>query len=147
MCRCVPPTAYGAAEPKISEASRLVFAAFPAPEGPLASTATMSAASTTPAATPGAQRTEDFERFFGTPHGLGFEHAAKMFGIPYHHLQTVAALRDVYSAATDDSTPAIIEIRTDRHTNVEEHRRIVEQIRTHDPGDHVQAGLPEIQRS
>ena len=96
---------------------------------------------------PVAQRTEDFERFFGTPHGLGFEHAAKMFGIPYHHPQTVAALRDVYSAATDDSTSAIIEIRTDRHTNVEEHRRIVEQIRTHDPGDHVQAGLPEIQRS
>ncbi len=78
---------------------------------------------------PVAQRTEEFERFFGTPHGLGFEHAAKMFGIPYHHPKTVAALRDVYSAAIDNATPAVIEICTDRQANVEEHRRIVEQIK------------------
>ena len=62
MCRCVPPTAYGFAEPRISLASRFVFRLLPAPEGPTASTVTMSDGSMTPAATPGARLEADGAR-------------------------------------------------------------------------------------
>ncbi len=55
MCRCVPPTAYGLALPRISLASRFVLRLLPAPLGPTASTLTMSDGSITPAATPGAR--------------------------------------------------------------------------------------------
>ena len=53
MCRCDPPTAYGCADPSASDASRCGLSDFPAPEYPLASTATRSVPSTSPSATPG----------------------------------------------------------------------------------------------
>src|SRR5690606_15547603 len=55
MCRWLPPTAYGLAVPSTSDASRFVFRLLPAPDGPTASTLTMSAGSMTPAVTPGAR--------------------------------------------------------------------------------------------
>ena len=58
MCRWVPPTPYGFAEPRISLASRFVLRLLPAPLGPTASTVTMSEGSMTPAATPGARLRE-----------------------------------------------------------------------------------------
>ena len=78
---------------------------------------------------PVARREQEFERYFGTPHGLGFKHASAMFGIHYQAPTSVSGLKEVYHQALSAGGPALIEVRTDRHANVEEHRRIIERIR------------------
>ncbi|MEL6614219.1 MAG: 2-succinyl-5-enolpyruvyl-6-hydroxy-3-cyclohexene-1-carboxylic-acid synthase [Bacteroidota bacterium] len=68
---------------------------------------------------------ETFEPFFGTPHGLGFEHAARMTGIAYHAPTTVAALRQAMIDAEASGASALIEVRTEREANAALHREIV----------------------
>ncbi len=58
-----------------------------------------------------------FEPYFGTPHGLGFEHAARMFGLSYHRPETPAALDDALAAARASGASALIEVQTDRVAN------------------------------
>jgi 2-succinyl-5-enolpyruvyl-6-hydroxy-3-cyclohexene-1-carboxylate synthase len=55
-----------------------------------------------------------FERFFGTPHGMNFMHAAAQFGVPYSQPQTMADFADAYEAARQRPGPTLIEVRTDR---------------------------------
>ncbi|GIV62640.1 MAG: 2-succinyl-5-enolpyruvyl-6-hydroxy-3-cyclohexene-1-carboxylate synthase [Rhodothermaceae bacterium] len=70
-----------------------------------------------------------FEPFFGTPHGLGFEHAARLFGLPYHRPDTLPAFEAVYQAACAAGRSALIEVVTDRHANVALHRRLLDEAR------------------
>jgi 2-succinyl-5-enolpyruvyl-6-hydroxy-3-cyclohexene-1-carboxylate synthase len=77
---------------------------------------------------PVAERTEHFERFFGTPHGLSFEPAAKMFELDYHHPQTMSEFEKVYQKAAGEKEPSIIEIQTDRSENHELHRELLAKI-------------------
>ena len=60
---------------------------------------------------------ERFEGLFGTPHGLGFEHAAQMFGLGYARPDSTAAFRDAFQAAHAAGRSAIIEVRTEREAN------------------------------
>ncbi|NNF56977.1 MAG: 2-succinyl-5-enolpyruvyl-6-hydroxy-3-cyclohexene-1-carboxylic-acid synthase [Rhodothermaceae bacterium] len=73
-----------------------------------------------------------FERYFGTPHGLGFEAAAQMFGLAYAQPETVEAFAAAYRGAMARETSTIIEVRTDREANVALHRaltsRVVEEV-------------------
>jgi 2-succinyl-5-enolpyruvyl-6-hydroxy-3-cyclohexene-1-carboxylate synthase len=64
---------------------------------------------------PIAEHREVFEPYFGTPHGLGFKHAARMFGLPYHRPETQRELADVL--ATSGGASSVVEIRTDRVEN------------------------------
>jgi len=63
---------------------------------------------------PIARHTEVFEPFFGTPHGLRFEHAAALFGLSYAAPQTLAQLEQAYTEACANATPTLIEVCTKR---------------------------------
>ena len=76
---------------------------------------------------PVAQHDKFFEPYFGTPHGLDFEEAAAMFGLDYERPGSVADFTEVYEAACERGTPALIEVRTNREENVALHRRILEE--------------------
>ena len=68
-----------------------------------------------------------FEPYFGTPHGLGFEHAARMFGLRYHRPETLADLADVLSAGGTAAGSSLVEVRTDRAENRAVHDDLLRQ--------------------
>jgi len=78
---------------------------------------------------PIAKHTEHFERFFGTPHGLGFEHAAGMYGLPYHRTETNSMFAGTYQHALRKNGATLIEVRSDRARNAELHRELDAKIR------------------
>ena len=66
-----------------------------------------------------------FEPYFGTPQGVRFGDAAKMFGLGYEQPRTADEFLEAYRAACSSGESAIIEVRTDREENVALHRRIL----------------------
>ena len=60
---------------------------------------------------------ERFEALFGTPHGLGFEHAARMFGLDYAVPESSSHFRQVFREFHASGRSAIIEVRTRREAN------------------------------
>ncbi len=66
---------------------------------------------------PIAQHEAIFEPYFGTPHGLGFEHAARMFGLVYYRPTMLSDLASALAAAQASGTSSLIEVRTDRTAN------------------------------
>ncbi|GIV62250.1 2-succinyl-5-enolpyruvyl-6-hydroxy-3-cyclohexene-1-carboxylic-acid synthase [Rhodocaloribacter litoris] len=73
---------------------------------------------------PIARHTGVFEPFFGTPHGLGFEHAARLFDLPYHRPATLADFEAAYREACATGQAALIEVVTDRRANRALHDRL-----------------------
>jgi 2-succinyl-5-enolpyruvyl-6-hydroxy-3-cyclohexene-1-carboxylate synthase len=69
-----------------------------------------------------------FERFFGTPHGLRFKHAAKLFDLNYEEPQSRASLKRVYLKALKAKRSTVIEIHSSRTANLALHRRLQEKI-------------------
>ncbi len=69
-----------------------------------------------------------FEKFFGTPHGVTFEDAAKMFGLAYAKPDSAKSFTQAYERAVRGKTSAIIEITTNRDENVKVHQLIREKI-------------------
>jgi 2-succinyl-5-enolpyruvyl-6-hydroxy-3-cyclohexene-1-carboxylate synthase len=63
--------------------------------------------------------TEEFEALLGTPRGVSVEKAAALFDLPYRRLESLTDLPTALAAGT-----GLIEVRTDRATNVAAHRRI-----------------------
>ncbi|MEP0547702.1 MAG: 2-succinyl-5-enolpyruvyl-6-hydroxy-3-cyclohexene-1-carboxylic-acid synthase [Rhodothermales bacterium] len=66
---------------------------------------------------PIAQNERLFEPYFGTPHGLGFEHAARMFGLPYARPETPTALAEALAGTQRSGASSLIEVPTDRTAN------------------------------
>jgi 2-succinyl-5-enolpyruvyl-6-hydroxy-3-cyclohexene-1-carboxylate synthase len=66
---------------------------------------------------------EEFERLFGTPRAVSVEKAAALFGLPYTRLESLDDLPTALAAGT-----GLIEVRTDRQTNVAAHRRITDRV-------------------
>jgi len=77
---------------------------------------------------PVATHEEFFEPFFGTPQGVGFEPAAKMFDLRYECPATTEEFVESYGAACDRGTSTLIEVKTDRRENVALHRRVLEEV-------------------
>ncbi|MCC6698196.1 MAG: 2-succinyl-5-enolpyruvyl-6-hydroxy-3-cyclohexene-1-carboxylic-acid synthase [Candidatus Hydrogenedentes bacterium] len=77
---------------------------------------------------PVAQQTAIFERYFGTPHGLVFEHAARQFGLAYDRPEDLASLVPALSAARERAGSTIIEVRTDREENLRIHRELQQAV-------------------
>jgi 2-succinyl-5-enolpyruvyl-6-hydroxy-3-cyclohexene-1-carboxylate synthase len=75
---------------------------------------------------PVATQTDAFERHVATPHGLEFAHAAALYGCRYERAGTSAELAAAVSRSTADAGATIIEVRTDRETNLALHRRVAE---------------------
>ncbi|MFN3595727.1 MAG: 2-succinyl-5-enolpyruvyl-6-hydroxy-3-cyclohexene-1-carboxylic-acid synthase [Rubricoccaceae bacterium] len=68
---------------------------------------------------------EHFEPAFGAPHGLGFEDAARMFGLDYARPETPSAFAEAYRAACASGRAAVLEVRTERHANRVLHRDLL----------------------
>jgi 2-succinyl-5-enolpyruvyl-6-hydroxy-3-cyclohexene-1-carboxylate synthase len=68
---------------------------------------------------------EEFEALFGTPRAVSVEKAAALFDLPYTRLESLDDLPTALAAGT-----GLIEVRTDRQTNVAAHRRITDRVLT-----------------
>ncbi|HSL01727.1 MAG TPA: 2-succinyl-5-enolpyruvyl-6-hydroxy-3-cyclohexene-1-carboxylic-acid synthase [Rubrobacteraceae bacterium] len=77
---------------------------------------------------PVARHGEFFEPYFGTPHGVSFEHAAATFGLRYERPSSATEFMETYRAACNRNGPSLIEVQTDREENVEVHRRLLSEI-------------------
>jgi 2-succinyl-5-enolpyruvyl-6-hydroxy-3-cyclohexene-1-carboxylate synthase len=66
---------------------------------------------------------EEFEALLGTPRGVSVERAAALFDLPYRRLESLVDLPDALAAGT-----GLIEVRTDRQTNVAAHRRVTARV-------------------
>ncbi len=70
-----------------------------------------------------------FESAFGTPHGLGFEHAARMFGMGYHRPESLGALGAALGAARAQADGSVlIEARTERAANRRLHDDLLARV-------------------
>lgn len=78
---------------------------------------------------PIARFTDQFEKYFGTPHGLGFENAAALFGLDYFHPESLEQFEKCYTDVKELKKSAIIEITCDRHQNVYFHQKIRSAIK------------------
>ena len=63
-----------------------------------------------------------FERFFSTPHGMNFEHAAAQFGATWHGVDSADALCDALAHTANGVH--LIEVRTVRSRNREAYRAL-----------------------
>jgi 2-succinyl-5-enolpyruvyl-6-hydroxy-3-cyclohexene-1-carboxylate synthase len=66
---------------------------------------------------------EEFEALLGTPRGVSVERAAALFDLPYRRLESLPDLPAALAAGT-----GLIEVRTDRRSNVAAHRRVTERV-------------------
>ncbi|MFN8417816.1 MAG: 2-succinyl-5-enolpyruvyl-6-hydroxy-3-cyclohexene-1-carboxylic-acid synthase [Anaerolineae bacterium] len=82
---------------------------------------------------PQAAHPEHFERLFGTPHGLDFAHVAALYSADYQQPKDWQHFRNAVThclgaSAGDKNTKStglnIIEVRTNRETNVSLHRQV-----------------------
>jgi 2-succinyl-5-enolpyruvyl-6-hydroxy-3-cyclohexene-1-carboxylate synthase len=67
---------------------------------------------------------EEFEALLGTSRGVSVERAAALFDLPHRRLESRGELDDALAAGT-----GLIEVRTDRATNVELHRQLAQRVR------------------
>jgi 2-succinyl-5-enolpyruvyl-6-hydroxy-3-cyclohexene-1-carboxylate synthase len=65
----------------------------------------------------------EFEALLGTPRGVDVARAAALFDLPHHRLESLAELPIALATGT-----GLIEVKTDRHTNVEAHRRATSAV-------------------
>lgn len=66
---------------------------------------------------------DEFEALLGTPRGIDTAKAAALFDLPHRQLESLAGLPDALAAGT-----GLIEVRTDRSTNVEAHRALTARV-------------------
>ncbi|HXF59029.1 MAG TPA: thiamine pyrophosphate-binding protein, partial [Candidatus Saccharimonadales bacterium] len=75
-----------------------------------------------------AARHEAFERYFGTPHGLGFAAVAATYGIPHSEPSTGEELLRRVGESLRSGTTEVIEIRTGRAENRDWHLAVWEDL-------------------
>ncbi|KRU15730.1 MULTISPECIES: 2-succinyl-5-enolpyruvyl-6-hydroxy-3-cyclohexene-1-carboxylic-acid synthase [Bacillus] len=69
-----------------------------------------------------------YEKLFGTPTGLNFEYASKLYGGTYAKPSTKQEFHDVYKAHIEEPGLHLIEIETDRHSRASKHRQMMDDI-------------------
>jgi 2-succinyl-5-enolpyruvyl-6-hydroxy-3-cyclohexene-1-carboxylate synthase len=69
---------------------------------------------------------DSFEPFFGTPHGLDFEHASKLGRARYARVGSWSEFNATVGYALDHPGLHLLEIRGDRARNLAIHRRMIE---------------------
>lgn len=73
---------------------------------------------------PQAAHPEHFEELFGTPHGLDFAHAAKLYDAVWHAPQTWVEFRAAVQTGIASDGLHIVQVKTDRARNVTMHRQV-----------------------
>jgi 2-succinyl-5-enolpyruvyl-6-hydroxy-3-cyclohexene-1-carboxylate synthase len=71
---------------------------------------------------------DEFEEWFGTPHGLDFRHAVALHGGRYERLDGNRGWAERIAAATREPGLTVLEVRTDRPRNVPLHREVWAQV-------------------
>jgi 2-succinyl-5-enolpyruvyl-6-hydroxy-3-cyclohexene-1-carboxylate synthase len=66
---------------------------------------------------------EEFEALLGTPRGVDAAKAAALFDLPHQALESLAELPAALAAGT-----GLIEVKTDRQTNVDTHRQLTQSV-------------------
>ena len=77
---------------------------------------------------PQAELADEFERLFGTPHGLDFAAAVRMYGGRFTSVGGWSEFRECVKGALGRSGLDVIEVRTSRLENVDRHRRLWAEI-------------------
>ena len=77
---------------------------------------------------PIAEHSDMFEKYFATPHGMTFDHAARMFGLPYNKPAARDEFETALRAALGPGESSIIEVATNRDENLRLHRRICDAV-------------------
>lgn len=77
---------------------------------------------------PQAANEKHFEKVFGTPHGLDFSAAGKLYDAEYHLAYDAESLRREITAGVEGKGLHIVEIRTDRARNVVLHREALSAV-------------------
>jgi 2-succinyl-5-enolpyruvyl-6-hydroxy-3-cyclohexene-1-carboxylate synthase len=77
---------------------------------------------------PQARFPEHFERIFGTPHGRSFESLASFHGLGYRRVGSPGTVVGEIEQAAEEGGVQLLEVPTDRTTNVELHRRITADV-------------------
>ena len=65
-----------------------------------------------------------FTPYFATPHGLDFEHAARLYGLPFTDVASPGELGKAVEAAVANPGSRVIRVRTDREANRRRHEQI-----------------------
>jgi 2-succinyl-5-enolpyruvyl-6-hydroxy-3-cyclohexene-1-carboxylate synthase len=69
-----------------------------------------------------------FTDLFVMPHGLQFEHAAKMYGLEYVRADDREAFRQAFSESVDNRLSRVIEVRTDVHHDLKRRQDIMDAV-------------------
>ena len=77
---------------------------------------------------PQAEAVASFEELFGTPHGLDFRHAARLYGLDYCEPEDGQALRTAFEKAFHNPGVSLIAVHTNRDANVRLHRDIWQAV-------------------
>ena len=77
---------------------------------------------------PQAEAVASFEELFGTPHGLDFRHAARLYGLDYCEVEEGPEFRDALEASFRRPGTSLIVVRTSREANVRLHRRLWQAV-------------------
>ncbi len=71
----------------------------------------------------------EFTRYFLTPHGLDFAHAARLYGLEYVQVTERDAFRRAFRASITARTATIIELRTDARLDLERRGAVMKSAR------------------
>jgi 2-succinyl-5-enolpyruvyl-6-hydroxy-3-cyclohexene-1-carboxylate synthase len=66
-----------------------------------------------------------FEKYFVTPHGFNFAHAAEMFDLPYFRVEDMEAFAQAYELSQQSERSLIIEVALDRKFSFDFHQSIL----------------------
>jgi 2-succinyl-5-enolpyruvyl-6-hydroxy-3-cyclohexene-1-carboxylate synthase len=66
---------------------------------------------------------------FETPHTLNFEHAAKLFGLPYYCPGSLSEFENVYSVAVKSPQSTIINVSTEIQSNKKTHLQLYDAVK------------------
>jgi 2-succinyl-5-enolpyruvyl-6-hydroxy-3-cyclohexene-1-carboxylate synthase len=69
-----------------------------------------------------------FTRFFATPHGLDFQKAAELYGIPHTRVDSLGEFGTAFPKALGNGGPVVLEVRTNREETHDRRRAVVEAV-------------------
>ena len=72
---------------------------------------------------PIAEHDPAFTKYFATPHGLDFQHAAEMYDIVFTDSE-IDALDSALAIGLESGRTCIVRVRTNRETNMRRHREV-----------------------
>jgi 2-succinyl-5-enolpyruvyl-6-hydroxy-3-cyclohexene-1-carboxylate synthase len=69
-----------------------------------------------------------FDRLFGTPHGRDLSRLAQLYDLGHRLVEKAADVGPAIGEALAEGGLQLVEVPTDRHTNIDLHRRITEEV-------------------